>query len=452
MQEVEEHLYLLGIPAKTRHNEVAPAQFEIAPVFENANIATDHQQLTMTILKNVAKKHGFVCLLHEKPFKGINGSGKHANWSIGNSTQGNLLDPGDTPHANAQFLLFCGAAIRGVHKFGPLLRSVVASASNDHRLGANEAPPAFMSVYLGTQLADVFEQIKAGALKGSQAKTTMNIGVDTLPPLPKDPGDRNRTSPFAFTGNRFEFRAVGSNQSIAGPLVAMNTIMADSLDWVADELEASMKAGKDLNKAIELVLKKIMDDHSAVIFNGNGYSEEWHHEAEFVRGLRNLRTTADALPVLKEKEVVELFEKNNVLSPVELHSRFEIYAEQYIKSITVEANLVIDMAKTRIMPAALQHLTEQVEAFDVVSDIVELDNSSLQLVGAQIKAIQMGVAQLEKIMAKSDFASVEEHLTYFAKDVRPVMDAIRDAADTLEGEVADDLWPLPTYTEMLWMR
>jgi glutamine synthetase len=240
MQDVEETLYKLGIPAKTRHNEVAPGQFEIAPFFEAANVASDHQQLIMTVLKHTAKKHGFVCLLHEKPFAGINGSGKHVNWSVGNSTQGNLLDPGDSPHENAQFLVFCGAVIRGVHRYGPLMRAAIATASNDHRLGANEAPPAIMSVYLGTQLEEVFEQIKTGTVTDSKQKGVMDLGVDVLPHLTKDAGDRNRTSPFAFTGNRFEFRAVGSNQSVSGPLIVLNTMLADSLDWMANRLESEL--------------------------------------------------------------------------------------------------------------------------------------------------------------------------------------------------------------------
>ncbi len=451
MQEVEEKLYKLGIPAKTRHNEVAPAQFEIAPVFEAANVAADHQQMMMTILRNIAKKHGFICLLHEKPFKGINGSGKHANWSIGNATQGNLLDPGDTPHANAQFLLFCAAAIRGVHKFGPVLRATVASASNDHRLGANEAPPAIMSVYLGTQLADVFEQIKAGALKSSKERGTLHIGVDSLPKLPKDAGDRNRTSPFAFTGNRFEFRAVGSSQSVSGPLVAMNTMMAEALDYIADQLEAALK-GNELNKAIEIVLKKVVDEHGAVIFNGNGYSEEWHKEAVEKRGLRNLRTTADALPVYKEKPVVELFDKYAVLTPTELASRFDIYAEQYVKSIAVEVNLTIDMAKKQILPASLDFLTSRVEQQAVLAEAgIELAQDDIKLVGGLVKDLQSSIKTLETVAAKHGFASIEEELQYYAKEVRGAMDAVRAAADALEGEVADDMWPLPTYTEMLWM-
>ncbi|MGB7519784.1 MAG: glutamine synthetase III, partial [Spirulinaceae cyanobacterium] len=303
MQDVEETMYKLGIPAKTRHNEVAPGQFEIAPFFEAANVASDHQQLTMTILKRTAKKHGFVCLLHEKPFAGINGSGKHVNWSVGNATQGNLLDPGDSPHENAQFLVFCGAVIRGVHKYAPLMRAVIASSSNDHRLGANEAPPAIMSVYLGTQLEEVFEQIKNGSVSGSKKKGVIDLGIDVLPPLTKDAGDRNRTSPFAFTGNRFEFRAVGSNQSVSGPLVALNTILAESLDWVGNRLESELSKEEDLNTAIVTVLKEVMEDHGAVIFGGDGYSEEWHKMAVEERGLPNLPTTADALPALKAEYI-----------------------------------------------------------------------------------------------------------------------------------------------------
>ncbi|NBY59601.1 MAG: glutamine synthetase type III, partial [Synechococcaceae bacterium LLD_019] len=284
MQDVEQQLYRLGVPCKTRHNEVAPGQFEIAPVYEAANVATDHQQLIMTLLRSTAKKHGLACLLHEKPFAGINGSGKHVNWSVGNSTQGNLLDPGNTPHENMQFLLFCGAVIRGVHRFGPLMRSVVATAGNDHRLGANEAPPAIISIYLGSQLEDVFNQILQGEPKSSSSPGVMQLGVDTLPEFPKDPGDRNRTSPFAFTGNRFEFRAVGSGQSVAGPLVAMNTILADSLQWLCDELERCIQGGASLQDAAFQVLKQVMQQHGSVVFGGDGYSEEWHHKAVAERG------------------------------------------------------------------------------------------------------------------------------------------------------------------------
>jgi glutamine synthetase len=453
MQDVEESMYRLGIPAKTRHNEVAPGQFELAPFFEAANVATDHQQLTMTILRKTAKKHGFVCLLHEKPFAGINGSGKHVNWSVGNATQGNLLDPGDTPHANAQFLIFCGAVIRGAHKYGPLLRAVVATASNDHRLGANEAPPAIMSVYLGSQLEDVFEQIRQGEAKSSKAVQTMNIGVDTLPEIPMDPGDRNRTSPFAFTGNRFEFRAVGSNQSVAGPLVAMNTILADSLNWIAEELESELAKGVELNAAIQKVLKEIMDKHGNVIFGGNGYSSEWHKMAVEERGLANLPTTADALPVLRRKEIEELFDRVGVLSPVELESRFEVYAEQYLLSIEVEAKLVISMAKTTIYPAAMKYLSNLSNTITGLKDMgIEVDQTTVKKVAALADSLMVQVQKLTDAIAQHDFESTEAHLQYFATTIRSLMDEVRKYADGLEAEIADELWPLPTYQEMLFIK
>jgi glutamine synthetase len=453
MQDVEEKMYRLGIPAKTRHNEVAPGQFELAPFFEAANVASDHQQLTMTILKSTAKKHGFVCLLHEKPFAGINGSGKHVNWSVGNATQGNLLDPGDTPHANMQFLLFCGAVIRGVHKYGPLLRAVVATASNDHRLGANEAPPAIISVYLGTQLEQVFEQISKGQPTSSVHAGVMELGVDTLPVFPKDPGDRNRTSPFAFTGNRFEFRAVGSKQSVSGPLVAMNTILADSLTWIADELESEMTKGTELNVAIHKVLKEIMDKHGAVVFGGNGYCEEWHKMAVEERGLANLRTTADALPVLKADYIEELFSRLGVLTPVELESRFEVYAEQYLLAIEVEAKLMVSMAKTIIYPAAMRYHSElSTTIFNAKSIDIELSKESIEIVTSLIHSMMDHVSKLSSMIDKHDFASLEDHLQYFAQTIRPSMDKLREYADALEGEVADDFWPLPTYQEMLFVK
>ncbi len=453
MQDVEERMYRLGIPAKTRHNEVAPGQFELAPFFEAANVASDHQQLTMTILKSTAKKHGFVCLMHEKPFAGINGSGKHVNWSVGNPTQGNLLDPGDTPHANMQFLLFCGAVIRGVHKYGPLLRAVVATASNDHRLGANEAPPAIISVYLGTQLSQVFEQISQGQPTSSAHAGVMELGVDTLPVFPKDPGDRNRTSPFAFTGNRFEFRAVGSNQSVSGPLVAMNTILADSLTWVADALESEMAKGTELNAAIHTVLKKVMDKHGAVVFGGNGYSEEWHKMAVEERGLANLRTTADALPVLKADYIEELFSRVGVLTPVELESRFEVYAEQYLLAIDVEAKLMVNMAKTIIYPAAIRYHSELSTAIIKAKKIgIDLSKKCAEKVALLIQSMMDNVSKLSDAMNKHDFATLEDHMQYLAQTIRPLMDKVRAYADALEGEVADDFWPLPTYQEMLFVK
>ncbi len=355
MLDVERELFKLGIPIKTRHNEVAPGQFEVAPVFESSNLAADHQQLVMTFLKNVAEKYGLCCLLSEKPLAGVNGSGKHLNFSLGNATQGNLLDPGDTPHANAQFLVLCGAVIRAVSLHAKLLRAVVAGAGNDHRLGANEAPPAIMSIFLGDQLTDVFEQIKGGGAKSSKSKSSLNVGVDVLPTLPKDAGDRNRTSPFAFTGNRFEFRAVGSSQSIGASILTLNVIVAESVDFLATELE---KADPDkLNETIQKLLKDIIDEHGSVIFNGNGYCEEWHVEAE-KRGLPNLKSTIEALPAYTLPSTVAAFEKYGILTARELESRKEIAYEHYVKSVNVEANTVIEMAQTIIYPAAMRYQGE----------------------------------------------------------------------------------------------
>jgi glutamine synthetase len=456
MHDVEEKLYKLGIPAKTRHNEVAPGQFEIAPVYESANVASDHQQLIMTTLRDTAKCHGFICLLHEKPFAGINGSGKHVNWSIGNSTQGNLLDPGDTPETNLQFLAFCGAVIRGVHMYGPLMRAVIATASNDHRLGANEAPPAIMSVYLGSQLEEIFNQIKDGNLTGSSHKGMMHLGVDTLPQLTKDAGDRNRTSPFAFTGNRFEFRAVGSSQSVSGPLIALNTMMADSLNWMSDQLEAKLaglSGGSAIGDAVQAVLKDIMDKHGAAVFGGNGYSEEWHKEAVEQRGLKNIPTTAEALPYLKDPTVKKLFESTGVLSPTELQSRFEVYAEQYILFIEVEAKLVADMAKTLIHPAAMRHLSESAGAVANLNDIgISIDKAPIEKVAGLAKQLFDSAIALETAIVKHDFNTVEEHMSYCAHTIRDMMNSVRAAADALEAEIADDLWPLPTYEEMLFIK
>jgi glutamine synthetase len=453
MQDVEETLYKLGIPAKTRHNEVAPGQFEIAPFFEAANVASDHQQLIMTLLKNTAKKHGFCCLLHEKPFAGINGSGKHVNWSVGNATQGNLLDPGDSPQDNAQFLVFCGAVIRGVHKYGPLMRAAIATASNDHRLGANEAPPAIMSVYLGTQLEEVFEQIKAGSVSGSKQKGVMDLGVDVLPPLTKDAGDRNRTSPFAFTGNRFEFRAVGSSQSVSGPLIVLNTMLADSLDWIGNRLEACLSEGMELNAAILAVLKEVMEEHGAVVFGGNGYSDEWHKMAVEERGLANLRTTADALPTLKAEYVEDLFKKTGVLTPVELESRFEVYAEQYILSIETEAKLVVNMVKTIIYPTVVEYLSKLSSTISSLDGLgIDFDKASAQGIADLCKSMMTTVGELSAALQKHDFASTEDKMQYCSQTLRPLMDQTRSYADALEGEVADSFWPLPTYQEMLFIK
>lgn len=453
MQDFEDKLYKLGIPAKTHHNEVAPGQFEIAPYFEAANVASDHQQLLMTQLKKAAKRHGFICLLHEKPFAGINGSGKHVNWSVGNSTQGNLLDPGSTPHDNLNFLLFCGAVIRGVHLHGPLLRAVVATAGNDHRLGANEAPPAILSVYLGDQLEKVFSDIQEGKLTASSAGGLTKLGLSEILDFERDPGDRNRTSPFAFTGNRFEFRAVGSAQSVSGPLVAMNTILADSLEWVAEKLEAELSSGKEKSAAVISVLKTLMNEHGNAVFGGDGYSSEWHTEAVEERGLKNIPTTADALPALRSDSVKELFESTGVLSPVELESRYEVYSEQYILSIQLEAKLVVEMAKTLIYPAASHYMTGLADANSSMASMdIELDSSVVKNVAAETNAMMAAVTKLSAAIEKEDFSSTEEHMKYCANDMLTLMNEIRVHADILEGEVADELWPLPKYREMLFIK
>ena len=453
MEAAEENLYRLGIPAKTRHNEVAPGQFEIAPYFESANVAADHQQMLMTVLKNTAKKHGFVCLLHEKPFAGINGSGKHVNWSIGNATQGNLLDPGKTPYDNLNFLLFCGAVIRGVHIYGPLLRAVIASAGNDHRLGANEAPPAILSVYLGSEIENIFEQIMTGKLDATDAGGIMDLGLSQIIPFAKDSGDRNRTSPFAFTGNRFEFRAVGSQQSVSGPLIAMNAMLADSLNWIAKKLEAELAKGTDKPAAVVAVLKKLMTKHGNVIFGGDGYSAEWHKMAVEERGLLNLPTTADALPYLKDKSIKSLFTGTGVLSEVELESRYEVYTEVYIKTIAVEAKLVVDIAKTIIYPAAMHYLSDLTETSTSAAGMgIELDNSTAKTIAIESNAMMATAAKLAEAMSREDFAGTDEHMKYCATTIRGLMDQVRVHADALELEVADEQWPLPKYREMLFIK
>ncbi len=452
MLETERELYKLGVPVKTRHNEVAPSQYELAPIYENANVAADHQQLTMLMMKRIATKYGMECILHEKPFAGVNGSGKHLNWSLGNSAQGNLLEPGANPHDNAQFLVFCAAVIRAVHKYAPVLRAAVASASNDHRLGANEAPPAIISIFLGSQLADVFEQLKKGPAVSSKQGGTLTVGVDTLPPLPKDAGDRNRTSPFAFTGNKFEFRAVASNQSISGPLVVLNTIVAESLDYLATKLETATGGdpGK-LNAAVQTVLQEIATQHSAIIFNGDGYSEAWHKEAE-KRGLPNLKTTVDALPALSNPEVAAVFEKYNVLSKRELDSRTDIYLEQYCKVVRSESKLVVEMAKTMIYPAAVRYQSElAAAATNLKSAGLTPCIETLTKVTELVNSLSKSINALEKTDGHHASGLLDE-AKHFCNDVLPAMSEVRKYADELESIVADDLWPLPTYQEMLFIK
>ena len=451
MLEGERELFKLGVPVKTRHNEVAPSQYEIAPIYENANIATDHQQTIMQTLLRVAQKYGMACLLHEKPFAGINGSGKHVNWSIG-CKLGNLLEPGETPHANMQFLVFCAAVIRAVHLHGDLLRSVVAASGNDHRLGANEAPPAIISIFLGDQLSDVFEQIEKGKATSSKLSGTLSVGVDTLPPLPKHAGDRNRTSPFAFTGNKFEFRAVGSSQSIAGPLVALNTIAAESLDYIATELEkATGGDASKLNAAIETLLQKIIAEHKAVIFNGNGYSAEWQEEAKR-RGLPNLKATPEALDVLVTPTNIALFEKYGVLSEREMRSRYEIYLERYCKDINAEANSAVQIAKTMILPAGYRYQGELVDTASKLKSIGQtVHMGTLDKLTKLVGAFEQRIEALEAALAHGGH-DLRAEVTHFHDDVIPAMVSLRETADQIEAILPDDLWPLPTYREMLFIK
>jgi len=448
---VERELYKLGVPVKTRHNEVAPSQYEIAPVYENANIATDHQQSIMQTLTRVAQKYGMACLLHEKPFAGINGSGKHVNWSLG-CRLGNLLEPGETPHENMQFLVFCAAVIRAVHRHADILRAVVASSANDHRLGANEAPPAIISIFLGEQLTDVFEQIERGKVTGSKASGTLNVGVDTLPPLPKHAGDRNRTSPFAFTGNKFEFRAVGASQSIAGPLVALNTIVAESLDWVAGALETA--SGGDPAKlpgAVEKLLQRIVAEHKSVIFNGNGYAEEWQTEAR-KRGLPNLKATPEALDALVAPATIAVFSKYGVLSEREMRSRYEIYLERYCKDLNTEALAMLAIARTMILPAAYRY---QGELVDIATKLKGLGKSphlgTLEQLTTLVGDLEARIAALEAAAGHGG-GDVRAEVAHFHDDVIPAMTAVRETSDQIETILPDDLWPLPTYREMLFIR
>ncbi len=449
MIELDRELFKLGIPSKTRHNEVAPGQFEIAPVFERSVLAHDHQQLMMTTMKKVAEKYGMKCLLHEKPFAGVNGSGKHVNFSLGNSNQGNLLNPGDTPHKNMQFLTFCGAIIRSVHKYGGLLRAAVASASNDHRLGANEAPPAIISIFLGDQLMDVFDQIAKGGATDSKSAGVIELGVDTLPPLKADPGDRNRTSPFAFTGNRFEYRAPGSNQSISDPMVAINTILADSLDFVSTELEGLLAEGATLAEAVQKVLQGIVTTHGNVIFNGDGYSDAWQEEAAS-RGLKNLRTTVDAVVEYTSPEVVEVFERYGVLSARELKAREDVIFEYYALTLLVEAKETVEVATTMLMPAAIRFQGELAAAAAALKAAgVHTKTPLLTEVSEKIIELDDAIKELTAAIGKMHGETEYEESKYALEKLIPKMAAVREKADALEPIVADDLWPLPTYIEML---
>ncbi len=454
MADCEAELFKLGVPVKTRHNEVAPSQYELAPIFEDSNLATDHNQLAMDVMRRTAEVYGLVCLLHEKPFAGINGSGKHNNWSMSTDTGENLLNPGDTPHDNAQFLLFFVAVIRAVAKYPELLRVTVASAGNDHRLGANEAPPAIISIFLGDQLQDVMDQLEAGALKSTKQGGQMEIGVTVLPKLPRDAGDRNRTSPFAFTGNKFEFRAVGSSFSISGPNVVLNTIVAESLDFMATNLEKATAAGKDLHKAVQDLLPGILKESKKVVYNGDGYTEEWQQEAER-RGLPNLKTTVDAIPMIIRKDSIDLFTKYKVFTEKELQSRYVIFSESYVKTITIEANMMVMMAKTMILPAGLRYQSEVATAVTTTKAAGVENGAQLEalkeLTGV-ITGFQGATAALEKVLAHHAEGDAFAHAKAMRDTVVPKMVELRTLGDKLETIVADDLWPIPTYREMLFIK
>ncbi len=442
MLEAERELQRLGVPIKTRHNEVAPAQYELAPMFENSNVGSDHQQLTMQVLQNVARSYGLVCLLHEKPFAGVNGSGKHNNWSMGTDTGQNLLDPGKTPSENLQFLFFCSAVIAAVDKHQELLRATVANVGQDHRLGANEAPPAIISIFLGQELEKAFDAVSAGKLAEDLSGNTLGLGTPVLPPLPLHGGDRNRTSPFAFTGNKFEFRALGSSMSLGLVNAALNTIAAEAIDELVDKVEMLQGKGKKRDEAVLEVVKGVWKKHKRIIFDGDGYSDAWHKEAA-KRGLANLRTTPDALPWLVEKQTIAVFERYEVLSERELESRFEVAVEQYSTKLNIEAETAASMARTMILPAAVRYLGE-LKAAGLTPLATEVKTS----VDGFVRALKA----LEKVNANHPSQEGLEHAKYMRDKVIPAMDATRAGADELEKLVADDLWPLPKYHEMLFIK
>jgi glutamine synthetase len=453
MAEAETELFKVGVPVKTRHNEVAPSQYEIAPVFENANVAVDHQMMTMEVLRKVAPKYGLACLLHEKPFAGVNGSGKHNNWSLSDEFGNNLLGPGDTPHDNMQFLVFCVAVLRAVDRWQGLLRASIAHAGNDHRLGANEAPPAILSVFLGDQLTDIFEQLEKGSAKSTKSGGTMDIGVSVLPKLPRDAGDRNRTSPFAFTGNKFEFRAVGSGQSIAIPNMVLNAAMADALDSVATELEAAVAKGEDLNKAVGKLLTKLIKEHKRIIFNGNGYSAEWQKEAA-KRKLLNLRNTVDALPQFVTPDAIKLLDRFKILNEREMHARYEIFLEAYNKTLNIEGLLMTLMANRYILPAALEY---QKQVGQSVAAVKSGGGSSVQgkkLLANYAKLVDKFKAQTDVLagLLEHSGGSAEKHAKYMRDKIVPAMAKLRELGDEIEVLTPHQLWPLPTYREMLFVK
>lgn len=452
MQEVNIELWTLGVLAKTQHKEAAPGQYEIAPIFTSTNIATDHNQIIMDTLHKVANRHGLACLLHEKPFAGVNGSGKHNNWSLSTDEGVNLLEPGKTPHENAQFLTFICAVIKAVDEYADLLRASAANSGNDHRLGANEAPPAIISIFLGDELSDIIEQLKDGKPNSSKQGGELTIGVSTLPSLPKDSTDRNRTSPFAFTGNKFEFRMVPSSLSIAGPNVVINTIVAEVLSQMADRLEKAA----DFHRELQAILQEIAIRHSHVIFDGNGYSEEWVKEAK-KRGLPNLSSTVEAISALISEKTIELFKHHGVFSATELHSRYEIYLEQYSKTINIEALTMVDVAKRQILPAVMRYSTELAHSINTIRTAdpeaeVLAQKSLLNELSSLLKELSFKTKALQEATcaAKQLHGDAYKQGIYCRDVVFKAMNELRQIADQLEVLVDYDMWPLPSYTKMLF--
>jgi len=447
MLEAENELAKLGVPVKTRHNEVAPGQYEIAPVFENSNVGSDHQQLTMQVLQNVARRYGLVCLMHEKPFAGVNGSGKHNNWSMSTDSGANLLEPGDTPHENLQFLFFCTAVIAAVDRHAALLRASISGPGQDHRLGGNEAPPSIISIFLGAELEKVFTAIETGSGDAATPQAYLGLGAQVLPRLPLHGGDRNRTSPFAFTGNKFEFRAPGSSQSMALPNTVLNTIVAQAVDGMTDALEGRLRSGESLEEAVLAVVKETYSASKRVVFGGDNYSDEWHVEAER-RGLPNLRQTPDALPYLINEETVAAFEAYDVLTRRELEARYEVFVEQYVTTLNIEGETAAEIARTMLLPSAVRYLGE-----------LNLAGESAGLQTLRGEVSNLVDEMVERLLALESAnahhpaeQNVLGHAHYVESSVIPAMESLRGVADRLERIIPDSLWPLPKYSEILFVR
>jgi glutamine synthetase len=449
MKDLDRELWKLGVASTTKHNEVAPSQFEMAPIFTTANIAADHNQLVMEVLQKVALRRDLVCLLHEKPYAGLNGSGKHTNWSLSTDDGVNLLEPGKTPHENAQFLLFICALIKAVDTHSDIIRRSAANSGNDHRLGGHEAPPAIISIFMGEELTDILEAIAEGKKATSKAATEMQVGVDTLPHFPKDNADRNRTSPFAFTGNKFEFRMVASSASISRPCIVLNTVVAEALDGFATRLEKS----KNVNKETAAIIRDTMRDHGRIVFNGNNYSEDWEKEAK-KRGLPNIKSTVESLKTLPSKKSVNIFEKNKVLSKGELQARYEIYLGQYSKQINIEANAALDMAKSLYIPAVVpftKELAESIESLEAVNGSAEVQRDLLTKVSVHLGSAYRKTQKLENEREKTlKISDSLKRAEAFRDKVLVTMNDLRNDIDALEAIVPRKLWPVPTYADLLF--